>query len=551
MSSTNQKRIALISVHGDPAIQIRREEAGGQNVYVRQVGEALAQLGWQVDMFTRKSSANQATIVKHSQNCRTIRLTAGPEEFIPRDSIFGYAPAFVQELLKYQQKKGITYNLVHTNYWISGWVGMQLKKRQGSKQIHTYHSLGQIKYYNESISTIPLIAKTRLSIEKAVLETADRIVATSPQEKEHMRSLVSAKGNIDIIPCGTDFHLFGSVDQQQAKAELGIDPETKVVLYVGRFDERKGIETLVRAVGQSQLRGTGNLKLIIGGGSRPGQVDGIERERIETIVDELGMRDFTVFPGCLSHYEVLPLYYAAADVCVVPSHYEPFGLVAIEAMASGTPVVASNVGGLQFTVVHEETGLLAPPKDDVAFAAAIDRILMNPTWRNQLGQAARKYVENKFRGDDVASQLSELYTQLLDQPVPGSVTQPTEKTSCKRVGEGDISSSKTRSYNEVKNEEPSEFERLCGVQRETFEAMILGIKQVESHKPPGRPSKLSLEDQLLMTLEYRREELTYFHIGQSWGVNESTACRIIKKIEDTLVSSRAFTPAWKEKITKA
>ena len=412
MNSASQEHIALVSVHGDPAIEIGKEEAGGQNVYVRHVGEALAQLGWQVDMFTRKASADHATIVKHHPNCRTIRLTAGPEEFVPRDNIFGYAPEFVRAFLNFQQQNGIQYNLVHTNYWISSWVGMELKQLQGIKQVHTYHSLGAIKY--KSVSTIPLIAKTRLSVEKAVLETAERIVATSPQEKEHMRSLVSTKGNIDIIPCGTDIYRFGSIEQQQARADLGIEPETKVVLYVGRFDRRKGIETLVRAVGQSQLRGKGNLKLIIGGGSRPGQSDGIERARIESLVDDLGMRDFTIFPGRLGD-KILPSYYAAADVCVVPSHYEPFGLVAIEAMASGTPVVASDVGGLQFTVVPEQTGLLAPPKDDAAFAAAIDRILMNPVWQVQLGQAARSRVETKFSWDGVASQLSELYTQLLKQ----------------------------------------------------------------------------------------------------------------------------------------
>lgn len=424
MNSASKKHIALISVHGDPAVEIGKEEAGGQNVYVRHVGEALAKLGWQVDMFTRKASAEQANIVEHSPNCRTIRLIAGPEDFVPRDNIFGYAPEFVQQLLKFQQQSGVQYSLVHTNYWISSWVGMELKKIQGSKQVHTYHSLGAVKY--KSVTTIPMIATKRLSVEKAVLETAERIVATSPQEKEHMRSLVSSKGNIDIIPCGTDIHRFGSIDRQQSRASLGIDPETKVVFYVGRFDERKGIETLVRAVGQSHLRGNTKLKLIIGGGSRPGQSDGLERDRIESIVDELGMREFTFFPGRLGD-DVLPSYYAAADVCVVPSHYEPFGLVAIEAMASGTPVVASDVGGLQFTVVPEETGLLAPVKDDVAFAAAIDRILSNPTWRNQLGQAARKRVETKFSWEGVASQLSELYTELLEQPA--KVKVPTANTS--------------------------------------------------------------------------------------------------------------------------
>jgi len=414
MKSAIQKHIALISVHGDPAIEIGKEEAGGQNVYVRQVGEALAKQGWKVDMFTRRASSEQATVVEHSDNCRTIRLTAGPAEFVPRDNIFGYAPEFVQQFLKFQKESGIKYQLVHTNYWISSWVGMELKKIQGTKVVHTYHSLGAVKY--KSISTIPLISKTRLAVEKAVLETAERIVATSPQEKEHMRSLVSSKGNIDIIPCGTDVERFGSVERQEARQKLGIDPETKLIFYVGRFDQRKGIETLVRAVSQSQLRGKTPLKLIIGGGSRPGQSDGIERDRIESIVNELGMSSFTSFPGNLDH-EILPTYYAAADVCVVPSHYEPFGLVAIEAMASGTPVVASDVGGLQFTVVSEETGLLAPAKDEVAFAQAIDRIISNPAWRDELGAAAKHRVRTKFSWNGVASQLSELYTELLQQSV--------------------------------------------------------------------------------------------------------------------------------------
>ncbi len=413
MASTNKKHIALISVHGDPAIEIGKEEAGGQNVYVRQVGEALAQQGWQVDMFTRKASPNDPTIVNHALNCRTIRLSAGPEEFVSRDNIFEYLPEFVEQLLKFQRQHNITYSLVHTNYWLSAWVGMQLKKIQGVKQVHTYHSLGAVKY--KSVTTVPIIATTRLATEKAVLETADRIVATSPQEEEHMRMLVSQRGKIDVIPCGTDIQRFGGITQEQARTKLGISPESKVVLYVGRFDQRKGIETLVRAVGSSQLRGNPNLKLIIGGGSRPGQSDGMERDRIESIVDELGMRDFTTFPGRLGDPD-LPIYYAAADVSVVPSHYEPFGLVTIEAMACGTPVVGSDVGGLQFTVVPEETGLLCPPKDDVAFAEAIDRILTNPEWRNQLGQNARKRVEEMFSWDGVASQLGELYTKFMAQP---------------------------------------------------------------------------------------------------------------------------------------
>lgn len=411
MISLTKKRIALISVDGDPSVEIGKEEAGGQNVYVRQVGEALAKQGWQVDMFTRSSDRQQASIVQHSPNCRTIRLVAGPQEFIPRDELYGYLPIFVQEFQKFQLESGFEYLLVHTNYWLSSWVGMELKKSQPLLQVHTYHSLAAVKY--KSVSTIPTIAKTRLQVEKTLLETADRVVATSPQEKEHMRSLVSSKDNIDIISGGTDIEQFGSIARSTARRELGIAPEAKVVLYAGSFDPRSGIETLVRAVSLSAVP-KADLKLIIGGGWRAGESDGKERDRIGSIVEELGLSDITSFRGGLSR-DILPAYYAAADVCVVPSHYEPLGLVALEAMACGTPVIASSVGGLKYTVVPQETGLLAPPKNEAVFADAIDRLLGDSLWRQQLGHTARQRVETYFSWDRIASQLSQLYTQLLQQ----------------------------------------------------------------------------------------------------------------------------------------
>jgi len=217
-----------------------------------------------------------------------------------------------------------------------------------------------------------------------------------------------------MIPCGTDLNKFGAIGRQEARQKLGIAPDAKVVIYVGRFDPRKGIETLVRAIAQSNWRGCSDLKLIIGGGSRPGQSDGIERDRIEGIVSEMNLSDITIFPGRLED-DTLPIYYAAADACVVPSHYEPFGLVAIEAMASRTPVIASNVGGLRFTVVPEVTGLLAPPKDEAAFASAIDRILADPALRDRLGETGRQRVEIAFSWESVASRLTNLYGRLLSQ----------------------------------------------------------------------------------------------------------------------------------------
>ena len=415
MSPQNKRKIALISVHGDPAIDIGKEEAGGQNVYVRKIGEALARLDWEVDMFTRRSSQEQAQIVEHSSNCRTIRLDAGPQEFIKRQQIFAYLPEFVAAFLEFQSQQKTIYPLIHTNYWLSAGVGMELKKYQDFRHLHTYHSLGAVKY--KSVTNIPEISRTRLQIEKQCLETADKIIATSPQEKEHMRSLVSAKGNITVIPCGTDLELFGNRTRWESRNKLNIRPEARVILYVGRFDRRKGIETLVRAVGCNKVRQHPNLQLIIVGGSTPGRKDGKEKERIEGIVNELGLTEVTTFAGRIEHRD-LGDYYAAADVCVVPSHYEPFGLVAIEAMAAGTPVIASKVGGLKFTVIHEFTGLLVPPQDEQAMTRAIDRVLSYPAWSRKLEKEARKRVESKFSWDGVAKQLEEQYLAELSSSQP-------------------------------------------------------------------------------------------------------------------------------------
>jgi D-inositol-3-phosphate glycosyltransferase len=417
----NRQAIALISDHGDPAADIGKEEAGGQNVYVRKVGEALAQLGWQVDMFTRKVNPDDATIVQHSPHCRTVRLKAGPETFIPRDQLFEYMPEFVESLLKFQAKEGTNYPLVHTNYWMSAWVGLEIKKRSNVQLVHTYHSLGAVKY--EAVAQRPAIADTRLAVEQAILEQAHCVVATSPQEQEILRCQVSQLGCIEVIPCGTDTQNFHVIPKAEARLKLGFSPKEKVVLYVGRFDSRKGIETLVRAGAQlkteleSDSSGSSKgLKLVIVGGSDPDQADGRERQRIEQLVQELGIAEHTLFAGRIGH-DLLPLYYTAADVCVIPSHYEPFGLVAIEAMACGTPVVASDVGGLKFTVVPEETGLLVPPHDVNGFAKAIARILTDELWSRKLRRQASARVQQNFSWPGVAVQLSDLYRRLLAQSI--------------------------------------------------------------------------------------------------------------------------------------
>ncbi len=217
-----------------------------------------------------------------------------------------------------------------------------------------------------------------------------------------------------MIPCGTDISTFHAIPRIEARVKLGLKLNESIVLYVGRFDPRKGIETLVRAC--AQLGDQPNLRLVIVGGSDPDSVDGKERERIEQIVWETGMAAQTTFVGRVGH-DLLPLYYTAADVCVIPSHYEPFGLVAIEAMACGTPVVASAVGGLKFSVVPEETGLLVPAQDTSGFAEAIDRILSDELWARKLRKQAPIRVQQNFSWSGVAARLSDLYRRLLAQSI--------------------------------------------------------------------------------------------------------------------------------------
>jgi D-inositol-3-phosphate glycosyltransferase len=229
-----------------------------------------------------------------------------------------------------------------------------------------------------------------------------------------MRSLISTKGNIKVIPYGTDINHFGHSSRFESRNRLNIKLEAKVILYVGSFERSKGLETLVKAVGYNQVRQHPDLELIIVNNGTPGIKNSTERERIEDIVNKLRLAEITTFKDYIEYID-LPDYYAAADVCVVPSNYEPFGLVAIEAMASGTPVIASKVGGLEFTVINELTGLLVPPQNEKALAQAINQVLSYPAWSRQLEKEARKRVESKFSWDGVAEQLGQQYLTELNR----------------------------------------------------------------------------------------------------------------------------------------
>jgi glycosyltransferase involved in cell wall biosynthesis len=226
-----------------------------------------------------------------------------------------------------------------------------------------------------------------------------------------MRAWVSENGTIEVIPCGVDLQNFNVLPQAVARQQLGLALDQKIVLYVGRFDPRKGIDTVLQALEHSSLQAQPQLQMLLVGGGNS-QLDQQEQKRLEQLVQDKGLSTFVTFVGAVEHAH-LAQYYAAADVCVVPSHYEPFGLVAVEAMACCTPVVASDVGGLRYSIVSEETGLLVPPQDATAFATAIAHILDNPAERDRMGQNGRARVESTFDWHVVAEQLDHLYTKQL------------------------------------------------------------------------------------------------------------------------------------------
>lgn len=353
--------IALISVHSDPA-----SETSNQNIYVRQLGEALSRLGWQVDMFTRQTDISQERIVQHNPLCRTIRLIAGAKQFLNEQKSIGYLPAFLRQLLQFQQDNEVQYSLIHTNYWLSAWVGIELKKHQPLKHIHTYHTLGAVKYAD--LDYLDSLANNRLAIEKTCLETADLSIATCPQQRDYLRELVSEGGNVEIIPFGTDPELFGSIAHIPARQELGIESDVFNVLYVGKFGRTSGVETLIKAISKPQLHSLGNIRLTLVNNSP--NSNPLKQKRVEKLVWDLGIENTTTFSAGLSKEE-LATYYAAADVCVVPSHYNPSGMVAIDAMASGTPVIASNLGGLKYVIEHEKSGLLFPAQNSFLLTIVI------------------------------------------------------------------------------------------------------------------------------------------------------------------------------------
>lgn len=396
-------RLALVSVHGDPLSPIGSEGAGGQNVYVRELARALVGRGHRVDVFTRGRSERQSEIRYEAGGAlRVVRLPAGPAGHLSRDRLYAHLPAFVEGLEAFARRAGARYDVIHTNYWLSGWVGLRMSERWGLPHFHTHHSLGYAKLGARGRGAI---APERLAVERELVREA-RVVATSPQEVALMREAYGPLGSVSLVPCGLDARVFRPAGRREARARLGLAPEAPYVLYAGRFDPGKGIDVLLEAL--AVLRREAPVRLLVAGSFSPEGPDALEHRRLLVLAEALGVADALVPLGRLAP-ERLADAYAAADLCAVPSRYESFGLVAIESQACGTPVVASRVGGLPFAVREGQGGCLVPAGDPEALAEACGRLLADAPLRERLGRAGSRRVRGAFSWQAVAERLERRY----------------------------------------------------------------------------------------------------------------------------------------------
>ena len=414
-------RVALLSAHTCPLAVLGGKETGGMNVYVRELARELGRMGMCADVFTRSQNAAIPRVVTITEGVRVVHLTAGPEATIPREQIRDHVDEFVDGVESFRIAGGFDYDLIHAHYWVSGAIGLVLRDRWSVPLVQMFHTLGHLKndVTREALHREPAV---RIEEEARIVSAVDRIVAATTVERNHLVQHYGADpARIAVIPCGVDTNLFMPGDQAAARAALGLDDRPRL-LYVGRLAPIKGLETLLDAM--ARLRAAGSrVHLSIVGGDADEPVNGHEGE-LRARLARLDLGGTVTFVGAQPQ-ERLRAWYVAADATVLPSHYESFGMVALEAMACGIPVVASRVGGLQTTVRDGVTGLLVPESDPVALAGALDGLLADADLRYRLGREGVQWAA-RHRWPCVAEAVCRLYSTLRPAALPHL-----ERTRCR------------------------------------------------------------------------------------------------------------------------
>jgi len=394
-------------VHSNPLAPPGAGDAGGMTVYIRQIARGLAARGIEVDIFTRRDSEDTPEVAVLSPGVRAIQIWSG-DPGLAKEDLPAVLPAFTSNLLKWVEEVGVSYEVIHSHYWLSGRVAAILKDRWNQPFVHTFHTLGKVKNGARRPGD-ELEPDSRLSGEGRVVAEACAIVASTPEERRSLIELYAAHPEkIRLIPPGVDHSLFKPRNTDEAKQRLGLSGK-QVLLFVGRLQPLKAADTAVRALAHLVDWGRVSLddtRLLIVGGSS-GAVGAGEPTRLKELATRLGVSTAVVFVDAKPQ-DLLPDYYGAADVCLVPSHTESFGLVALEAQASGVPVVGSAVGGLKSIIRHGQTGFLVEPGSSEAFAERAWRILSDPGVAKSMSRLA-VCTSGEFSWDQSATELHDLY----------------------------------------------------------------------------------------------------------------------------------------------
>jgi D-inositol-3-phosphate glycosyltransferase len=371
------KRIAMVSIHACPMVTPGMRFAGGMNVYLRDIAPAIAAAGVAVDVYTRSHHAGCPEIFEIEPNARVIHLHAGDPELV-KSEVVPYLPEFRERMLEFVAQEGLEYDLVHSHYWLSGSVAQSVAAQWGLPSVVSFHTLAAIKEREGS----EIEPQQRKVAEARMARGADLVFAFTDDERRELNELFGIEHDrIHVAPGGVDLSLFRPTDKLAARKRLGFDADDNIVLFVGRPEPFKGPDVLIRAL--RHMRNTSNLRLVLVGGSEGEH----SFDWLRLLAAELGVADQVSWNRAVPQEQLVD-FYAATDLTAAPSFHESFGLVALESMASGRPVVASDVGALSTQILHGETGCLVRAHDPVDFAHCMEDLLGNPRVREAMGDAA-------------------------------------------------------------------------------------------------------------------------------------------------------------------
>jgi D-inositol-3-phosphate glycosyltransferase len=407
-------RVAVLSVHTCPLAPLGGWETGGMNVYVRELCRGLGRLGVATDVFTRRQDPDVPNVVELGEHARVIHVDAGAPRHRDKYAVVDDLPELACNIQRYRNFVGARYDLIHSHYWLSGRLASLFKEHWRAPVVAMFHTLGALKN-RVAQDSAELEQQIRVDIERRTMATADRIVAATETDRSHMLEAYGASPRkISIVPGGVNLETFVPGSREAARQRLGLGQEP-TLLFVGRIQRLKGIDVLVRAA--AALRDEiGPLRvLIVGGTGQQSSEETRELHRIQEIVGQLQLGTTVQFVGAVEQTRLAD-FYRAADVTVMPSTYESFGLVAVESMACGTPVVASRVGGLATVVRDGENGALVPWRDPLLFADRIRGILTDPDLAGMMREEALK-TAHQYSWDTAAERTAAVYDGLLTRGV--------------------------------------------------------------------------------------------------------------------------------------